>query len=579
MGALLPQLGALQWHPGASLPPLGVCRRASWVRCCRRLARPHRGFVLQCRCVGALFRPVLQCDKYLRLSVRQGGLGPCLPGGGAGEGGCICRGRVGSAAAALCGRAAAALLSVGVGGCCTSWPGAGEAASVWRGAGALCPTRSKELNATLAVVAVGRITYWSRTPTVVRAMRTKVPARDAVQMEQLRELLRSLLAVTALPADLSELVAKLFQDLHQLELRCPQLYCHMHVSGVSQTTGRSFFVVLHDAALMANNGAKRVVKTIYTHLHSAASMATTAALWQNSISRQGQALPPGHPLRDAAPVAGAEPIALGGNPQASAQPLRTAEGAGDGGCAPKEAAPPSMAPFGAGSADGAGAAVDTGDPATGEDGVGGAAAPLGDPGGAVHAGSQTGRATSPPLADDGDAFPASPLTSDAVALSSGLDNFAMLSSRYRAPAAHFPSLEATERIEALFTALSRGWTALLRTTLSEVRVALSGIYNVKHKPALTGMMGWLPIDLLGEDGGASEPAGGIEASATRGPGGKVLPECAQYPYPVMVRKRHLQTGERSRDAKDMDVEVVRVVHLFPSRGSGEARGGIPSASA
>lgn len=102
--------------------------------------------------------------------------------------------------------------------------------------------------------------------------------RDAHEMELLRELLRSLLGVSALPADLSDIVARLFQELRRLELRIPKLFCHLHVSGVSQTTGRTFFFVIHDAALSADDSAKRVIKTVYTHIHSEASMAMAAAL-------------------------------------------------------------------------------------------------------------------------------------------------------------------------------------------------------------------------------------------------------------------------------------------------------------
>lgn len=107
--------------------------------------------------------------------------------------------------------------------------------------------------------------------------------RDGKQIEMLRELLRTLLGVSSLPAVMSDLVSKLFQVLHKLELKCPNLFCHLHVSGVSRTTGQKFFVVVHDEALSADDLAKRAVKTVFTDLHSGESMALTAAFWRYSV--------------------------------------------------------------------------------------------------------------------------------------------------------------------------------------------------------------------------------------------------------------------------------------------------------
>lgn len=105
-------------------------------------------------------------------------------------------------------------------------------------------------------------------------------ADDAAQMEKLRELIAVLLGVGSVSEELAADVSQLFKLFHKLEVQCPNLCCHFHVSGVSRVSGHSFFVVIYDAALMRSDAARRVIKTVYTHLHSEASMEMTAALYR-----------------------------------------------------------------------------------------------------------------------------------------------------------------------------------------------------------------------------------------------------------------------------------------------------------
>lgn len=113
--------------------------------------------------------------------------------------------------------------------------------------------------------------------------------KTAQRAPRFRALLRVLLGVSALPADVDVLVGTLFATMYQLEERCPSLCCHFHMSGVSAATGKSFFVILYDAALAVHDEAKRVIQTVYTHLHAQLSMTTTAAILRRSLCGSGEA--------------------------------------------------------------------------------------------------------------------------------------------------------------------------------------------------------------------------------------------------------------------------------------------------
>lgn len=54
-----------------------------------------------------------------------------------------------------------------------------------------------------------------------------------LEMEKMRELLRRVLGVSSISADISDVISLLLKGLRDPELKCPKLMCHLHVSGVS----------------------------------------------------------------------------------------------------------------------------------------------------------------------------------------------------------------------------------------------------------------------------------------------------------------------------------------------------------
>lgn len=111
--------------------------------------------------------------------------------------------------------------------------------------------------------------------------------RTAQRAHHCRALVRVLLGVSALPADFDAQVGTLFVTMYQLEERYPSLCCPFRMSGVSAATGKSFFVILYDAAVAVHHEAKRVIQAVYTHLHAQLSMTTTAAIFRRSLRGSG----------------------------------------------------------------------------------------------------------------------------------------------------------------------------------------------------------------------------------------------------------------------------------------------------
>eukprot|EP00170_Pyropia_yezoensis_P007069 contig_28818_g7091 len=103
--------------------------------------------------------------------------------------------------------------------------------------------------------------------------------KTAQRAPRFRALLRVLLGVSALPADVDVLVGTLFATMYQLEERCPSLCCHFHMSGVSAATGKSFFVILYDAALAVHDEAKRVIQTVTFFEKPDVYFPSDAAIW------------------------------------------------------------------------------------------------------------------------------------------------------------------------------------------------------------------------------------------------------------------------------------------------------------
>lgn len=265
---------------------------------------------------------------------------------------------------------------------------------------------------------------------------------------------------------------------------CPRLNCHIHVSGVSQTTGKSFFIILYDAALAANDAAKRVFKSMYTHLHSEPSMALTAALWSQSLGRRPHAA---SAATAAASLLAAPSTKGGSGPDFAAG--ADASGAGTSGAlsgTPEDATGGSSRRPGYVAGGPLLNAANVEDPSSKDlmeantappDRIGCVPVlPVWYPGGADD-GDQSDAAPPPP---------GSPLV-----YGQPVDNFAVLSEGFRRPEPHEPSAEAREQVEALFTALRNSSAQLIRKTLAVARVALCARYNVTQSPALHGMLRWL----------------------------------------------------------------------------------------
>lgn len=355
-----------------------------------------------------------------------------------------------------------------------------------------------------------------------------------MEMEKMRELLRRLLGVSAISADLSDVVSRLFQTVLELEVKCPQLVCHLHVSGVSQVTGDSFFVVLHDAALQASRSARRVINSVYTHLHSEGAMALTSAIW---LQDQRRAAAPSRP--SPAPGTISTPVNGQATPSLPAAPAAGEESA---------------------SATGSGAAA--AEPASIVDAVGGLpyvgtpAPPAGAPGAVVDGVGKDGGTDNaidrgdPPAPTPGSPQP--PPTVDAVAL---------LSSGFTQPAVHVPSELGRQQVEALFTLRNNGWTRVLRETLASMRSVLCGHYHLAGRPRLQGMLKWWPINL-----NARAEAGGSRAADVPAVGRRArIAQCTPFPYRVLVEGRNLKIRERVRNKDDMVEETVEVSSIVPPR--------------
>lgn len=345
-------------------------------------------------------------------------------------------------------------------------------------------------------------------------------AEDSEQMEQLRELIKVLLGVSAVKEDVTDIISDLFKLFHQLEVRCPQLSCHFHVSGVSQTTGDSFFVVVYDAALMASDEAKRVIKTVYTHLHSEESMVMTSALFRASLARTSR------PARAHLP-AEARPLLTAGKDQPMAAPST-----------------PNLNPL-----DGPHAASDTLADTTAD--------------GAATGGDGEVSAEIEELENDDDRVadititPPSASTSGALVASNG----AAVGARFRAPDVHVPSDEANDAVEDLFTAVKGSWVGLLRSTLTAVLLALVAFHGLASKASLQGMLVWWPLDISSRNLADDEDA----PKSKRGRRGRAGDRLRPQPFPVEVQRRHNPPGERRRDALNQtDVDYVFLSEVAPA---------------
>ncbi|OSX71035.1 hypothetical protein BU14_0614s0009 [Porphyra umbilicalis] len=331
--------------------------------------------------------------------------------------------------------------------------------------------------------------------------------QSTLRATRLRALLRVLLGVSSLPSDVDGLVSVLVQTLVDLEERCPSLCCHFHLSGVSKATGKAFFVVLYDAALSAHEDAKRVIQTVYTHIHSELSMTTTSGLFRRSLRERGCV--PAAPRED--------------------EDRSTAHGDGDSLVASAFAdATADVAPRGS--------TEDAVQQALAFDPEGDAAgapppaadAPLPAPGARPHA------ADAPPAA--------------AVGLSPPVlePTFAF----FKRPDIHFPSEAGIWVMEALFTAVQKGWVGPVRETVTVARNALLHKYGVSCRAFIQGKLPWWPVDM-----------GNTRASADVG--GTV--RCMHFPFPVAVQRRHLPTGERTRDVDNVEEAMVTLVEIGTSK--------------
>lgn len=74
------------------------------------------------------------------------------------------------------------------------------------------------------------------------------------------------------------------------------------------------------------------------------------------------------------------------------------------------------------------------------------------------------------------------------------------------------------------------------------RMVLCAHYHLYNRPKLEGMLKWWPVDL--ESTGPEQKDRGADKS-------KRKTTCSRLPYPVVVEKRHLPNGERSRFETDL----------------------------
>jgi len=386
-------------------------------------------------------------------------------------------------------------------------------------------------------------------------------------MEQLRELIKVLLGVSAIKDDMADIISDLVKLFQQLEVRCPQLSCHFHVSGVSKRTGDSFFVVVYDDAVIACDDSKRVIKTVYTHLHSKASMVMSAAIFRNSSARLSR--PPAG--------GGARLLVKAGAPSATNKDELEAAGSTTNG----ERQGPLEAVIGTG--ENAAAALpgasDGGAPQLGADGqapaltvpsAGGEKRPPNVTlhGHNVHDWVPPGCEGEVDLEaeewdEDGNIIPsvasAPPSLSAPGVMEVG--GFAAAGVGFAPPAVHIPSEEANDAVEALFLAVKGGWVWILRSTLTAVLLALVAFRGLASKASLQGMLVWWPLAINSrhiEDGSDS-------ATSRRGRRGRAGDRLLPQQYPVEVQRRHNPTGERRRDTNNVvDVDYIILNEVAPA---------------
>ena len=393
-------------------------------------------------------------------------------------------------------------------------------------------------------------------------------AGDNEQMEQLRELIKVLLGVSCLKEDLNAIVSDLVKLCNQLEVHCPALTCHFHVSGVSRKTGESFFVIVYDAALMASGEAKRVIKTLYTHLQGEASMVMTSALFRNSLVRHNRP-PPSGGARPVAKLA-APPAAdkdesmversttgaalhdrLGGYGATGDAMAAAPLGAANGG-APKPGAASQPSAAATPSIDGDQQLRDVSRLVHGHDAHD--YVPPGDKGKHEEANNWDEDGHLIPAVDSP---PPSPSTFNVVEAS----GFAAVGIGFTPPAVHVPSAEANDAMEDLFTAVKGGWVGLLRATLSAVLLALVAYGGLRSKAVLQGMLTWWPVVLNSRNLEEGQDA----LTSRRGRRGRVGDRLAPHPFPVEVQRRHVPTGERRRDTGNVvDIDVVTLDEVAPA---------------
>jgi len=308
------------------------------------------------------------------------------------------------------------------------------------------------------------------------AMPPKVGRDTRVQL--LHQLLLNLLGVnkSSLPLDVVELVASLFHILHELEVRVPSLHTHFHVSGVSKTTGQSFFVIIRDDALSKSGAAKRVVRSVYTYLHGEASMLTTASAWEqwrdDHASAAAGALHPGvaasTPARaSAAAEAAADRLPVGATSAAAADAASSAAGArspADGGNG-HDSERPRVPRFGP--------ELD----ALNCD-------PEGDPNAAAVV---CGTTLSPPNPPSGGGMEAP----RAPRLPQNGTWQMVVAPRYVKPTLHHPTRAAKLYIEALFSA-SKGFAGVLRATMSKVRLKVLVRHGLASNSSIMVGLNWWP---------------------------------------------------------------------------------------
>lgn len=153
--------------------------------------------------------------------------------------------------------------------------------------------------------------------------------------------------------------------------------------------------------------------------------------------------------------------------------------------------------------------------------------------------------------------PPSPYSSDA----SKVDNFSALGVRFNPPAPYVPSEEAIAALEQLFTAVRGGWVGLLRGTLAAVVVALFANRGLSSRAMLQGMLVWWPL----VPGSRSTQDIEDTPKCNKGPRGRAGSRLTPRPYPVVVQRRHLPTGERSRDVGIVsEAEYVTLSEVCPT---------------